>query len=397
MPENLAQNDRDGLARPENVAVPNGRGVGAKKSLPPTAAMWFLVGPFDSAETTRYLPIYTLPFVIGRREDLALSLASKTVSNLHAEIGEAAGSLVLRDLGSTNGTYVNGQRIRGPVTLHEDDLVQFANMAFRVRQQADYANPQNQTQTDQKNVYDRAMALVQFDKLMSERAVTPFFQPIVSLPTKEIVGYEVLARSRLFGLEMPKEMFRVAAQLNLEVELSVMLRWEGVQTSRAMPGSPHLFLNTHPREHTQPGLIPSLRMLRENYPDGPLTLEIHESSITDTAQMAEIQAALTDLNIGLAYDDFGAGQSRLNELVDSKPNYVKFDMSLIRGIDTASPQRQQVLATLVQMVCNLGIVSLAEGVETAAEHETCLQMGFDLGQGFFYGRPAPTRQAERKG
>ncbi len=228
------------------------------KSKLPTTAMWFLVGPFDSTETTRYLPIYTLPFVIGRREDLPLTLTNKTVSTLHAEIAEAGGSLVVRDLGSTNGTYVNGRRIRGPVPLDEDDLVQFANMAYRVRQQA--AN--DSSQTVQENVYDRAMALVQFDKLMAERAVTPFFQPLVTMASKEVVAYEVLARSRLFGLEMPAEMFRVAAQLNLEVELSVMLRWEGVQASRAMPDSPHLFLNTHPRELAQPGLIDSLRTLR---------------------------------------------------------------------------------------------------------------------------------------
>ena len=73
---------------------------------------------------------------------------------------------------------------------------------------------------------------------------------------------------------------------------------------------------------------------------------------------------LKRLDIKLAYDDFGVGQSRLNELAEVAPDYVKFDMSLIRGIDSATPQRQQVLAALVQMVHNLGITSLAEGVET---------------------------------
>ena len=67
-------------------------------------------------------------------------------------------------------------------------------------------------------------------------------------------------------------------------------------------------------------------------------------------------------------------------------------MSLVRGIDAAPPQRQQILASLVQMVHDLGILSLAEGVETEAEGETCRQMGFDLAQGFFYGRPAPVRE-----
>jgi EAL domain-containing protein (putative c-di-GMP-specific phosphodiesterase class I) len=71
------------------------------------------------------------------------------------------------------------------------------------------------------------------------------------------------------------------------------------------------------------------------------------------------------------------------------PDYVKFDMSLIRDLDSATAQRQQVVAALVQMVHNLGITSLAEGVETAGEDQTCQQLGFDLGQGYLYGRPAP--------
>lgn len=351
----------------------------------PSRSVWFLVGPFDTNETVRYLPIYTAPFQIGRRQDLALTLRCNTVSNVHAEIAEAGQSLVLRDLASTNGTYVNGRRITGPVTLHEDDLVQFANVAFRVQQQSAADDPN----TVQENVCDRALALVQFDKLMAEHAVTPFFQPIVAMTTNEVIGYEALARSRLFGLEMPAEMFRTAAELNLDVELSVMLRWESVLASQALPGPPHLFLNMHPRELAGPGLIASLECLRQAHPDQQLTLEIHETAVTSAAQMAEIRPALTKLNIGLAYDDFGTGQSRLNELSESSPDYVKFDMSLIRDIDAASPQRQEVLATLVQMVQSLGIASVAEGVETQAENDTCVQMGFDLGQGFLYGRPAP--------
>ena len=134
-----------------------------------TKAVWFLVGPFDSAETTRYMPIYTLPFVVGRREDAALSLNCKTVSAQHAEITEAGGSLVLRDLGSTNGTYVNGRRIAEPVGLQPDDIVQFANLAFRVRRQS--AREGQRTVTESS--CDRALALAQFDRLMADHAVTP--------------------------------------------------------------------------------------------------------------------------------------------------------------------------------------------------------------------------------
>lgn len=356
----------------------------------PTTAttVWFLVGPLDQGETVRHVPLYTFPFQVGRRQDLALSLPSKAVSGLHAELFEVAGNLVLRDLGSTNGTYLNGQPATTPIPVGEDDLIQFADLAFRVRRQA----ADNDTRTIREDLCDRAMALVQFDKLMAGRAATPFFQPIVKLGSLEIQAYEVLGRSKLFGLESPYDMFRVAAQLNLEVELSRMLRWEGISAGLALGEAVHLFVNTHPRELTEEGLLDDLAEMRRSYAGPALTLEIHESALTDVAQVARLKTELTALDIRLAYDDFGAGQSRLNELAACPPHYIKFDMSLIRGIDEGNAQRQQLLETLVRMVHDQGVVTLAEGVETAGEHEVCRQLGFALGQGFHYGRPAPAQR-----
>ena len=350
-------------------------------------AAWFLVGPFDSQESVRHLPVYTFPFLIGRRQDAALSLSCRTVSTVHAEITQVGNSLVIRDLGSTNGTFVNGKRVVDPVVLAKDDLVQFAHLPFRVRTQSS----EECSRTVRESASGRAFALVLFDKLMSERAVTPFVQPIINLEDRQTVAYEVLARSRLCGLETPGEMFDVAQQLDLEAELSVMLRWEGVRTAQSMARPLQLFLNTHARELPDQGLGQSLVRLRENWPDQVLTLEIHEAAVTTGASLAPLRSLLKRLEITLAYDDFGVGESRFNDLAEVAPDYVKFDMSLIRGIDAATPQRQQVLATLVQMVHNLGITSLAEGVETAEEDEACRQMGFNLGQGYFYGRPASPR------
>ena len=95
------------------------------------------------------------------------------------------------------------------------------------------------------------------------------------------------------------------------------------------------------------------------------------------------------MNIELAYDDFGAGQGRLVELVEVPPNVIKFDMSLIRGIDRAPVVRQKMLETLVSMVNDLGIACLAKGLETADELRICRELGFGYGQGHFIGLPAP--------
>lgn len=96
-----------------------------------------------------------------------------------------------------------------------------------------------------------------------------------------------------------------------------------------------------------------------------------------------------DLGMELSYDDFGAGQGRLLELVEVPPHVLKFDMQLSRNIDTASRNRQELLRSLVRIAQDTGTTVLAESVETEAELETCIQIGFELGQGFLYGRPAP--------
>jgi EAL domain-containing protein (putative c-di-GMP-specific phosphodiesterase class I) len=225
---------------------------------------------------------------------------------------------------------------------------------------------------------------------MSERLVRPHFQSIVDIENANQIGFEILGRGSVFGLESVGAMFQAAEQLNLEVELSRLLRWEGIRVGRDLPDRPALFVNTHPRElEDMPGLIDSIVKVREMSGNTNLVLEIHESAVTNPKSMQSLQTVLQDLQIKLAYDDFGSGQARLAELIEARPEYVKFDISLIRDIDKADAHRRRMTETLVQMVRDLDISALAEGIETSEEAEACKDLGFDLAQGFFYGRPAP--------
>ncbi len=332
--------------------------------------------------------VYPIPFTVGRRPGCSLQLNFKTISGNHAELTVDNDQLWVTDLNSTNGTYVNGRRIAEPTPLREEDLLQFADMAFRVKSE----RRSTTCQTMQEDMCDQALALVQFDRLMENRLVTPFYQPIIDMKSGQFRGYEVLARSRLFGLESCAAMFDAASRLNMEVELSRMLRWEGVREGLNLPNNSTLFVNTHPLEIRAEGLVDSMATARQLSAETPIILEVHEAAITDPKEMRELRAHLKELNIGIAYDDFGAGQTRLSELVEAPPDYLKFDISMIRGIDQAPRERQKMLASLVNMVIDLGVNPLAEGVESAGEAEACRDMGFLTAQGFHFGRPAPVRQ-----
>jgi EAL domain-containing protein (putative c-di-GMP-specific phosphodiesterase class I) len=346
---------------------------------------WFLSGQLKEDEPVRTIRINSSPFSIGRRNGTALTIDSPSVSGRHAELMLEDGNLFVRDLGSTNGTFVNGMRISSPCKVKHGDLVQFAQIVFRAGIQTELRD----SRTIQDDAADRALALIQFDKLMTERAVTPHFQPIVEMQEMESIGYELLGRSRLFGLTSPAAMFSAAAVLDLEAELSRILRYEGIRCAGPLGKHPLLFVNTHPAEMAEPGLLEfSLRELRELAPESRIVLEIHEAAVTVVSQMRELRAALKDMDIGLAYDDFGAGQARLIELVEVPPDFLKFDINLIRNIQNATADRQKMLGNLVQMVRELGIAALAEGIEMDEEHEVCKQVGFEFAQGYLYGKPA---------
>ena len=349
-----------------------------------TDALWVLDGHVDESEPMRHVAISVNPFRIGRSPELALCLQCRSISKLHAEIVLCDDGLSITDLGSKNGTFINGKQITEAEALQDGDLVQFGKVAFRVSQEL----TERSTNTISVDVGDRALALVQFDTLMSTRAVVPFFQPIVEVQEGQTVGYELLARSNLRGLKNPHVMFLAAARLDLEAELSRLIRSEGIRAGTTLPTAPHLFLNVHPVELTKPGLVRSLREIRDGGSTQSLTVEIHEAAVTNPTKMQHLRDRLRELDVKLAYDDFGAGQARLIELVKVPPDYLKFDISLIRDIAAAGAHHQHLVETLVQFAKELGIAPVAEGIETLEDSETCRRLGFELGQGYYYGRPA---------
>jgi len=347
---------------------------------------WFLSGQVDEDQPSRNYPLHTFPYSIGRRSDSNLCLPTGSVSKNHAEIHYLNDErLKLRELGSTNGTFVNGERVHGEIEIKLGDLIHFAGLVFRVAQEQSSDTVNN---TIHEDVCDQALALIQFERLISDGGLFPHFQPLVRLADQSRFGYEVLGRSRLFGLQTPYEMFQAASQLNLEAQLSEAFRLSGIQIGAALGTDTNLFVNTHPVELDRPEFYDSLRKMREVAPDQKITLEIHEGASTNMTMMRELCAVLEDNNIMLAFDDFGVGKARLVELGEVRPDFLKFDMKLTKNIESAPPKRQELVALFANLVNNLGIQTLAEGVETRECHEILVQMGFQLGQGFYYGRPS---------
>ena len=360
---------------------------------------WYLEGYVGEDRALRRVPVREQRAVcVGRRGSLELSIADPTVSALHAEIYWRDGVLYVRDLGSSNGTYVNRVRISGETPLQEGDSLHFCRNEFRVGRTCGANAAQGAERTTRTAV--RATALPgqltggrEMQELLREQNVRCVYQPICRLdgaPGDTPQAFEMLGRGSHLRLpSAPVELFRIAESIGAAERLSAMFRDVGIRLARHIPGDPNLFFNTHPAEVGKPTMLAGLARLRRACPDLVLTIEIHESVAAGGCDMADLRARLRDLDIGLAYDDFGAGQGRLVLLAETPPDYLKFDISLIRGIDQASTSRQRLLRGLVQSVRESGIRCIAEGVETTGELDTVRDMGFEFAQGYHLGLPAP--------
>jgi EAL domain-containing protein (putative c-di-GMP-specific phosphodiesterase class I) len=356
---------------------------------------FYLESLVEGGRQLRRIAVHPLPFRVGRLTGLSLCLASESVSKEHARIVMRDGALWVEDLGSKNGTFVNSERV-SEARLNEGDILHFAQVEFRVgRQELDESQahglePSTVSLGDTKLPQQFVEGARELPELLESRQVTTLFQPIVSLPSGSVAGYEALGRGRHARLpESPLELFRVAAAVGAEAELSRLFRETALALMLEQEHVPALFVNVHPAELETPTLVPDVVVLRERWPQLRLTLEVHEGALADLASVDRLRTQLSRAGVGIAYDDFGAGQARLLELAEVPPHYLKFDMLFVRGINTAAESRQRLLTSLVQVARDLLVYTVAEGVETAEEAEVCMRIGFTHAQGYFFGRPRP--------
>lgn len=355
---------------------------------------WYLERIVVGSGETQRITLRPLPFRVGRHIESDLLLESSHGSQHHAELYEHQGHLWLRDLGSTNGTSVNGERLFTEKQLQIGDTVHFADVEYRVAGAA-ASNAIQQTQVFSNTERRRLVAMVRepkaFGEMIKTRSLWTHFQPLVDLRDGSTFGYEVLGRGRLDDRNSsPGELFYIAEKLKKEVELSTMFRRRGLELAADLDGSAVLFVNTHPAElKATEALHQSMIDLRRDYPSARLVLEIHEAAVADIEVLKTLRAQLLDLDIELAFDDFGTGQTRLLELVEVEPRYLKFDAVFIEGLHRASQKRRDMVRSLLKVVLDLGISPIAECIESAEEAAACRELGFEIGQGYYFGRPSP--------
>lgn len=364
---------------------------------------WYLEGKLDSGDEISRRPLPSKPATIGRDAAAEFFVSWPGVSRFHARVEFVDGRPVIEDLQSTNGTFVNHQRIFQPTRLAHGDVVHLAELEMRVigkdsssdvmpGEDQDYGN-ETVFYSEKQLSHTFPTGVRELEALIETGALNMHFQPIFRA-TKIPYGYEVLGRGAYAGIPTsPLELFAIAESVGLETRLSSLMRKTGVQSAAQQGLKGHIFINTHPAEmEDQDGLLASLLELRQNWPDIPLVFEVHEQAVAAVDSLKLFKEELKKIGIRFAFDDFGVGQSRLLELLEAQPDIVKFDRSLIAGIDASETNRGNLLRRLVDFAHDFSIETLAEGVETQTEFDACVDLGFELYQGYFLGRPAPAEK-----
>lgn len=357
---------------------------------------WHLEGYFSGDSVRGRLAINAFPFQIGRESGLGFTVQSSRVSRIHAEIVREGDRLYLTDNNSTNGTFVNRVRIEGKVPLQHGDVLHFADFEVRIIKESvkKSATPTLKSMTMIGMPVDLSdkmpSGIRELQELIENKMVVPAFQPIIDCATQSIHAYEILGRGTHPGLSRnPGPLFHIAESVNgLAMHLSGLFRDAGVAKAASFDTDAKFFLNIHPDELKYVRLLLlQMEKLRKLYPDLPLVLEIHEKAVTSTSEMKKICRELDNLDIELAYDDFGAGQARFIELIEAPAHYLKFDIGLVREIDKASKAKRNLVQSLVSLSRDMAILTLAEGLDRQEEVETCKELGFDFIQGFYFGKP----------
>lgn len=233
--------------------------------------------------------------------------------------------------------------------------------------------------------------LHELKRILTERLFTTLFQPIIDCKSGQLLGLEALVRgpegSSLFS---PERIFATAQQYDLlfAVERAVSEQAIACYVLLGKPG--RLFLNFSPVVLGDNSTLEWLENMVERYQlrSGDLVMELSESYVIgDIQALAKQLERCREHGFVLAIDDLGAGYSGLRLWSELHPEYVKIDRHFIKDIDK-DPVKHEFMRGIVELSQRLGCGIIAEGVETRAELQTVNQLGINLCQGFYLGRPS---------
>jgi EAL domain-containing protein (putative c-di-GMP-specific phosphodiesterase class I)/ActR/RegA family two-component response regulator len=230
---------------------------------------------------------------------------------------------------------------------------------------------------------ERRTAMARIRAALACEGLSMVFQPIVDLNEGTDAGAEALARFTAEPIRTPDLWFEEAESLGVGTDLEVQAFRLAVETFDALPPNAYLSVNLSPSAFMSVAFQEAL---------GHVPLDRLVVELTEHAPVADYDALKIELEgmrqrgLRLAVDDAGAGFASLRHVIRLRPDFIKIDISIIRGID-GDDVRRTVASGIVSLAGRLGAGVIAEGIETEEELRTVRALGVGYGQGYHLARP----------
>jgi EAL domain-containing protein (putative c-di-GMP-specific phosphodiesterase class I) len=281
-----------------------------------------------------------------------------------------------------------------PLSFHEGHALMYRDPMLRSERSIHRALDEAMFMSLRQRTREEDRRLQGLDELINSEQVVTLYQPILDLADLSVLGHEVFTRGPAGGpFEDAERLFALAERSGRLLDLERLCRARALEGVRRhlVPGT-KLFLNTSARALQDPDVAGDRFVARvgaEGLRHQDVVLEITERvALEERQSYREVLRQLKHRGFGIAIDDMGAGYSSLQALVEVEPDYLKFDVSLVRNIDRSLIKRS-LLETLVDLAGRIGAQVIAEGIEVESELQTLRDMGVRLGQGRYLGPPLP--------
>jgi len=326
--------------------------------------------------------------------------AIRVAQRIQAKLGvpfEASGQEIV--LGASVGIVMSRTTYVGP-----DEVLRDAELALYRAKTSGKA---------QAVVFDPAMHSAALNRLRLEhdlrralelKELRVHYQPIVSLSSGKIVGFEALSRwQRSDRLVMPGEFIPVADEtglivnINRELLLDACLQLRSWQALTGKDTALSISVNVAPRQFAGPDLVDDVRdiLLKTGIPPACLQLEIMETIAMQDAERAErILRDLKALGIRVGIDDFGVGYSSLSRLRRFPVDTVKIDRVFVSAMDE-NRENHEIVRAIITLAQTLGLKVVAEGTETQRQIDQLRSLRCDMAQGYFFSQPCDAATASK--
>jgi diguanylate cyclase (GGDEF)-like protein len=321
---------------------------------------------------------------------------------------DAALAAASRVLDATGGTYALscgeischasvGLAIAPPGTVSADELLRNADIAMYSVKRSDRPFAVYEAELHETLRAQRQLGL-DLEAALERDEIVVHYQPVVRLADGAIQGFEVLARwlHPTRGLLTAAEFLPVAEEAGLIVELGRIVLDQALEAGRHWPRGLSLWLNLAPAELANERLVETIAdaLERSGVDADRIVIEVTELSVIQgNGGVVETMRRLRHLGAALTIDDFGTGYSSLSRLAEFPIESLKIPKPFVDKL-VGEEADETFVDLILRLSDSLGLATVAEGIEHAAQAERLRQLGCTLGQGYLFGRPAPAEEIE---